>query len=88
MLTDFLSNRTNLIILQCLLYFVVGYMIGPFLSWGQLAVVMIMLFLIQFITHIKAISDGMVIRQMMIDNDIENDIIDKIKKDIDKQELN
>jgi hypothetical protein len=63
-------------------------MIGPFLSWGQLAVVMIMLFLIQFITHIKAISDGMVIRQMMIDNDIENDIIDKIKKDIDKQELN
>ena len=35
-ITEFLSNRTNLTIFQCLLYFIVGYIMGEYLNWTQM----------------------------------------------------
>ena len=40
----FLSSRTNLTIFQCLLYFVVGHMMGEYLSWGQIGIMFVVLF--------------------------------------------
>ena len=85
MISNFLSSRTNLTILQCVCYFVIGYIMGEYLNWIQFGIVFIVLFVIQFITRTKAVADGMMFRQMMIDSKVEaNDIIRMIKKEQDK----
>jgi hypothetical protein len=82
---NFLSSRTNLTIFQCLLYFVVGHMMGEYLSWGQMGIMFVVLFGIQFITRTKAVADGMVFRQMMIDNQVgANEVVRQMKKEMDK----
>ena len=81
----FLSSRINLTIFQCLLYFIVGYIMGEYLTWGKMFIMFIIMFLIQFITRTKAVADGMVFRQIMIDNKMDaNDIVKKMKEEIEK----
>ena len=81
----FLSNRTNLTVFQCLLYFIIGYIMGEHLTWGKMFIMFIIMFLIQFITRTKAVADGMVFRQIMIDNKMDaNDIVKKMKEEIEK----
>tara|TARA_Y100000296_G_C5094344_1_gene216559 strand:- start:536 stop:841 length:306 start_codon:yes stop_codon:yes gene_type:complete len=91
-LINFLSNRTNLTIFQCLLYFIIGHTMGRYLSWTEMGVMFIVMFLIQFITRTKAVADGMIFRQLMIDLDCDANEIAKRMKDevdkIDKNELN
>tara|TARA_Y100000310_G_scaffold250352_1_gene256554 strand:- start:176 stop:472 length:297 start_codon:yes stop_codon:yes gene_type:complete len=94
-ITNFLSNRTNLTIFQCLLYFIVGYIMGEHLSYIELAIMFIVMFGIQFITRIKAVTDGMMFRQLMIDNKMEtNEFLKHMKREadklnnIDKEDLN
>ena len=53
---NFLSNRMNLTIFQCLLYFVIGYIMGEYLTWGKMVIMFIIMFLIQFITRTKAVA--------------------------------
>ena len=82
---NFLSNRTNLTIFQCLLYFIIGYIMGEYLTWIELSVMFVVMLGIQFITRTKAVADGMVIRQMMVDNQLSaNEIIDKMKQEADR----
>ena len=84
-LIAFLSSRANLTIFQCILYFIVGHIMGQYLSWGELGIMFIVMFLIQFITRTKAVADGMVFRQMMIDSKIgANEIVRQMKKEMDK----
>ena len=90
---NFLTSRTNLTIFQCLLYLMLGYMIGEYLTWQKMSIIFIVLFLIQFITRTKAVADGMMFRQIMIDSQVDaNNIVQKMKevydKKIDKDELN
>ena len=85
MLTRFLSNRTNLTIFQCLLYFVVGYIMGEYLTWPKLGLMFIIMLGIQFITRTKAVADGMVLRQIMTDIDCDaNELAEKMKREVDK----
>ena len=89
---NFLSSKANLTIFQCLLYFVVGWVMGQHLTWIELSMMFIMMFGIQFITRIKAVSDGMMMRQMMIDlkcdsNEFLRHMKDEVDK-IDREELN
>ena len=89
MITNFLSSRTNLTILQCLCYFVIGWIMGEYLNWIQFGIVFVVLFIIQFITRTKAVADGMMFRQMMMDNQIEaNEVIRRIKKEADRARKN
>ena len=81
MITNFLSSKLNLTILQCILYVVVGYLIKENYTWGQFIIVFILLFGIQFITHIKGVSHGMFIHQMMQE---ENHKIIKFLKKLNK----
>ena len=87
-----MSSRINLTIFQCLLYFIVGWVMGEHLTWIELGVMFVVMFLIQFITRTKAVADGMVIRQIMVDNQLSaNEIIDKMKKEmnrLNKDDLN
>jgi len=84
-ITLFLSNRMNLTIFQCLLYFVVGYVMGEYLTWPKLILMFAVMLCIQFITRTKAVADGMMFRQMMIDNQVDaNEIIKKMKQDMDR----
>ena len=81
MIIKFLSNRINLTAIQCILYFMIGYIMGEHLNWIQLCVVFILLLGIQFITRVKAVSDGMVFRQLMVDHKMKaNEIVEKIKE--------
>ena len=81
----FLSSRANLTIFQCLLYFIVGYIMGQYLTWPKLGLMFVVMFGIQFITRTKAVADGMMFRQMMIDNQVDaNEIIKKMKQDMDR----
>tara|TARA_Y100000034_G_scaffold38791_1_gene47750 strand:+ start:271 stop:471 length:201 start_codon:yes stop_codon:yes gene_type:complete len=58
---------------------------GQHLSWSELALMFIVMFGIQFITRTKAVADGMMFRQIMIDNKIDaNEIVKRIKDDADK----
>ena len=81
----FMSNRWNLTIFQCLLYFIVGWVMGEHLTWLELGVMFIVMLMIQFITRTKAVADGMVIRQIMVDNQLDaNEIVKIMKKERDK----
>ena len=89
---NFLSNRTNLTIFQCLLYFIVGYIMGQHLTWIELVLMFVVMLGIQFITRTKAVADGMMFREMMIDLDVDaNEIVRKMKEEaerLDKEDLN
>ena len=78
MITNFLSNKWNLIILQCLLYTIVGYIMGSHLTMSELIIVFVMILLINFITHIRGVSQGMLYNQLMNDN--SEDFVKFIKK--------
>ena len=82
---DFLSSKWNLIMFQCLMYFIVGYVMGQYLTWPKLILMFAMIIGIQFITRIKAVADGMMMRQIMLDNQVgANEIIKMMKKEQDK----
>jgi hypothetical protein len=84
-LTRFLSSRTNLTIFQCLLYFIVGYIMGEHLTWPKLGLMFVVMLLIQFITRTKAVADGMLFRQIMTDIDCDaNELAEKMKREVDK----
>jgi len=88
-ITTFLSSRGNLTIFQCLLYGVVGYVMGQHLTWIQLGAMLVVMYLIQFITRTKAVADGMMFRQLMIENDMEtNEFLNHMKKEMDKLNQN
>ncbi len=81
----FLSSRTNLTMFQCLLYFIVGYIMGEYLTWPKLILMFAVMLCIQFITRTKAVADGMMFRQLMIDNKVDaNEIVKMIKKEADR----
>ena len=62
---NFLSGKLNLTILQCILYFVLGYMLREHYNWGQFCIIFVVLLAIQFITHVKGVSQGMFMYQVM-----------------------
>ena len=64
-LTNFLSNKTNLTILQCVLYFILGYIIHDHFTGTQFFIMFITICIINFIVHIKSVSKGMMMREMM-----------------------
>ena len=65
---------------------------GQYLTWIQLGAMLVVMFLIQFITRTKAVADGMVIKQIMVDNQLDaNEIIRRMKQEtdrLDKDDLN
>ena len=80
-----MSNRNNLTIFQCVLYFVIGWVMGEYLTWPKLGLMFIVMLGIKFITRTKAVADGMMFRQIMVDNKMDaNDIVKKMKEDIEK----
>ena len=80
-----MSNRWNLTIFQCLLYFIVGYVMGEHLTWPKLVLMFIVMLCIQLITRTKAVADGMMFRQIMLDNQVDaNEIVKMIKKETDR----
>ena len=84
-ITNFLSNRTNLTIFQCILYGIIGYIMGSNLTWIQMIILFVILFIIHFITRTKAVADGMVFRQIMIDNAVDaNEIVRKLRDDMNR----
>ena len=86
---NFLSSRSNLTIFQCILYVIMGYVMGQYLDWARLVLLVLVMYLIQFITRTKAVADGMMFRQMMIENQWEvNDVIQKIKQEADRARKN
>ena len=57
---------------------------GEHLTWIELGVMFIVMFSIQFITRTKAVADGMMFRQIMFDNEMDNimgtnEVLEKIK---------
>ena len=85
-ITNFLSSRVNLTKFQFLLYFIIGYVMGQHLTWGEMALMFVVMFGIQFVTRAKGISDGMLFRQLMFDNEMDNimgtnEVLEKIKKE-------
>ena len=91
-LSNFLSNRTNLTLFQCVLYFVIGSIMGQYLSWGKMIVMFIVMFLIQFITRTKGVADGIVMGHLMKEHNIQtNEFLQRMKDEadkIDKEDLN
>lgn len=84
-ITKFFSSRVNLNIIQCILYFIIGYIMGEYLNWKQFGILFFTIFALQFITRTKGVADGMAFRQLMIDNEWEvNKVIQKIKEQADR----
>ena len=91
MILDFLNSRFNLNALQCILYFVVGYIMAEYLNLVQFIITFVAIFSIQFITRIKAVADGMMFRQLIQDYGMEvNEIVKRIREqaDIDRKNDN
>jgi pimeloyl-CoA synthetase len=56
-----------------------------YLDWPKVMLMLGTIIGLQFITRIKAVADGMMFRQIMIDNEIDaNEIIKMMKKESDK----
>ena len=86
---NFLSSRGNLTIFQCILYGIVGYVMGQHLDWARLVLMLLVMYLIQFITRTKAVADGMMFREMMIDLDVgANEIVTKLKEESERLKKN
>ena len=84
-----MSNRTNLTVIQCILYLIIGYIMGKHLDWMQLGIMFVLLFGIQFVTRTKGVADGMVFRQLMVDHNLKaNDIVEKIKEQVEEAKRN
>ena len=82
---NFLSSRTNLTLVQCMLYLIIGYVMGQYLDWIRMIIMFVLLFGIQFITRIKAVSDGMVFRQLIEHHGMDaNEIVRRMKDEVDK----
>ena len=77
-ISDFLSSKLNLTILQCLLYFVLGHMLMEQYTLQQFIMIFIIMLGIQFITHIKGVGHGMMLFQIMQEE--KQDFIKFIKK--------
>ena len=92
MIINFLSNRNNLTIFQCVLYFVIGWIMGQHLTWIELCMMFVVMVGIQFITRTKAVADGIVMGHLMKKHNIKtNEFIQRMKDEvdkIDKEELN
>ena len=92
MITNFLSNRTNLNIIQCMLYMFIGYIMGQHLDWIKLVIMFAVLLGIQFITRAKAVADGMMFGHLMEHNNMKtNEFLEKMKEEADrmnKEDLN
>ena len=85
MIIDFLSSRANLTIFQCIMYGIVGYVMGQYLTWPKLILMLIVMYGIQFITRIKAVADGMLFHHLNVQHGVEaNEILQRIKKDAEK----
>ena len=82
---NFLSNRTNLTLFQCMLYLMIGYIMGQYLTWIKLGIMFILLFGIQFITRVKSVADGMMFKQLMEHHGMDaNEIVRRMKDEVDK----
>ena len=82
----FLSSRGNLTVFQCILYFIIGYVMGEYLTWPKMGLMFVVMFGIQFVTRAKGVADGMLFRQMMFDNEMDgimgtNEVLEKIKEE-------
>ena len=89
MINDFASNRTNLTILQFIIYGIISYVFYALFGWGKLSIILILVYVLQFITRVKGVADGMVIRQIMLDNKLKaNEVIEKIKKEAENARKN
>ena len=72
-----MNSRWNLTIIQCVLYFIIGYVMYEYLTWGKMVLFFMILLGIQTITRIKSIADGVDIGKLMIyvrENLDENDV--------------
>ena len=86
---NFMSSRGNLTIFQCILYGIVGYVMGMYLTWPKLVLMLVVMYLIQFISRTKSVADGMMFRQIMMDNQVDaNEIVKMIKKEADRMNKN
>ena len=86
---NFMSSRGNLTIFQCILYGIMGYVMGQYLTWLQLSAMLVIMYLMHLITRTKAVADGMAFRQYMIDNQVDaNEIIQRIKEEADRLNKN
>ena len=86
-IVNFLSNRTNLTIVQCMLYLIIGYVMGQYLDWIRMIIMFVLLFGIQFITRVKAVADGMMFHQLIEHHGMDaNEIVRRMKEEVDKME--
>ena len=76
----FLGSRFNLNLMQCILYFIIGYVMSMYLDWPKVMLMLGTIIGLQFITRIKAVADGMMFRQIMIDSQVDANEIVKKKK--------
>ena len=86
MITNFLSSRINLTIFQFLLYFIMGYIMGQYLTWGKMVIMFLVVFGLQFVARSKGVADGMMFRQIMFDNEMDdimgtNEVLEKVREE-------
>ena len=60
---------------------------GQYLDWIRMIIMFVLLFGIQFITRIKAVSDGMVFRQLIEHHGMDaNEIVKRMKDEVEKMD--
>ena len=68
-----------------MLYGIIGYVMGSYLSWIELGIMFMLIFGIQFITRVKSVSDCMMFGHLMKERNMEtNEILQRMKDEVDK----
>ena len=61
-LTSFISNKTNLVIIQCILYFIIGWALKSYgISMMHMTLICVMMITISFLNHLLGVSKGIFI---------------------------
>ena len=62
MILDFISNRVNLIVLTCLGYILLGYVMDMNnIQFSQQVLMLVIMFIVHFIVHLLGVSKGIFI---------------------------
>jgi len=61
MILDFISNRVNLIVLTCLGYILLGYVMDMNnILFSQQVLMLVIMFIVHFIVHLLGVSKGII----------------------------
>ena len=89
---NFLSLKPNVFIIQLIIYFMIGWIMSDHLTIGQFILMFVIILVLQVLTRIQGVADGMVLNQLMHDkiepdNELRQQVMKEMKRIWKEQDM-